>query len=193
MFVELLGVLPCACVARTNVLPSPEPPQTLSFATSIVENQTTRLYAPHIARKDQQVFSAMCPAGVGMVAEWLCCSRRSTDAQVRVGDGGVSFACKPEAVDSTGTRTSAECVSEGGRVGPVSTEAGTVCLFADLTPGDLNGSDDGRLGLLLLFTAKWPGGNPVQRSFELAQTRGGSGMAWDFRWNGQTEAAVAQS
>lgn len=112
MFVEFLSVFPCACVAKTNVSPSPEPPQTLSFATSIVENQTTRLYAPHIARKDQQVFSAMCPAGVGMVAMWLCCSRCSTDAQVQVGDGGVAFACKPEAVN--GTRTSAECVS-GGR------------------------------------------------------------------------------
>lgn len=62
LVVELLCVLPCACLANTNVLPSPEPPQRLSFATSIVENQTTRLYAPHIARKDQQVFSAMCPA-----------------------------------------------------------------------------------------------------------------------------------
>lgn len=66
--VELLCVLPCACVAKTNGLSSPEPPQRLSFATSIVENQTTRLYAPHIARKDQQVFSAMCPAAVGTVA-----------------------------------------------------------------------------------------------------------------------------
>lgn len=113
MFVELLSVFPCAYVAKTNISPSPEPPQTLSFATSIVENQTTRLYAPHIARKDQQVFSAMCPAGVGMVAMWLCCSRCSTDAQVQVGDGGVAFACKPEAVN--GTRTSAECVSGGER------------------------------------------------------------------------------
>lgn len=83
VFVELLGVFLCACVAKTNVSPSPEPPQTLSFATSIVENQTTRLYAPHIARKDQQVFSAMCPSGVGMVAMWLCCSRCSTDARVQ--------------------------------------------------------------------------------------------------------------
>lgn len=61
VFVEQLSVLPCSCVAKTNVLPSPEPPRRLSFATSNVENQTTRLYAPHIARKDQQVFSAMCP------------------------------------------------------------------------------------------------------------------------------------
>lgn len=120
MFVEHLSDLPCACVAKTNVLPSPEPPRRLSFATSNVENQTTRLHAPHIARKDQQVFSAMCPAGVGMVAMWLCCSGGgSTDAQVQVGDGGVSFACKPEAVGSTGTRTSAEYVSWGreGRCG----------------------------------------------------------------------------
>lgn len=50
---ELLSILPYACTTETNVLPSPEPPQRLSFATSIVENQTTRLYAPHIARKDQ--------------------------------------------------------------------------------------------------------------------------------------------
>lgn len=61
VFVEHLSDLPCACVAKTNVLPSPEPPRRLSFATSNVENQTTRLHAPHIARKDQQVFSAMCP------------------------------------------------------------------------------------------------------------------------------------
>lgn len=53
MFVELLSVFPCACVTKTNVLPSPESPQSSSFATSDVENQTTRLYTPHIARKDQ--------------------------------------------------------------------------------------------------------------------------------------------
>lgn len=53
VFVELLSTVPCACTTKSNVLPSPEPPQRLSFATSTVENQTTRLYAPHIARKDQ--------------------------------------------------------------------------------------------------------------------------------------------
>lgn len=63
---------------------------------------------------------------------WLCCSRCSTDARVQVGDGGVSFACKPEAVDSTGTRTSAEYVSGGGRVGAVSIDVGTFFLVCDL-------------------------------------------------------------
>lgn len=100
------------------MLPSSKPPQMSSFATSIVGNQTTSLFTPHIARKDQQVFSAMCPAGVGSVVMWLCCSRCGTDARVQVEDGGISFACKPEAVNSTGTRTSAECVGGGeGRCG----------------------------------------------------------------------------
>lgn len=119
VFVGLVSVLPCACVAKTNVLPCPEPPRTLSFATSTVENQTTRLYTPHIARKDQQVFSAMCPAGFGIVAVWLCCSRCSTDAQVEVGDGGLLRSrVSRGAVNSTGTQTSAEGV-KGADVGSV--------------------------------------------------------------------------
>lgn len=61
VFVEQLSVLRARAWPRPMCYPSPEPPRRLSFATSNVENQTTRLYAPHIARKDQQVFSAMCP------------------------------------------------------------------------------------------------------------------------------------